>query len=428
MTNVSSWVESANGSRTGFPIQNLPYTLFRTPESKLPSLGVGIGDTILDLRRCADAGLLASLPLETQEACRALRLNALMALGRTAWSGLRTRIGELLGTTDEHWRSNREAVEPLLSPMAQAEFFVPADIRNYTDFYASIHHAVNVGRIFRPEQPLFPNYHYLPIAYHGRASSIVVNGTPIPRPSGQRKPRGAAAPVFGPTQSLDFELEVGLFIGPGNGLGKPISIDDAESHIFGLSLLNDWSARDIQSWEYRPLGPFLSKSFATSISPWVVPMEAVKPFRVQFERPPNDPELLPYLQPSIGTSMAFDVKLQAELTSRGMRELGCNPLIITKSNLRYLFWTLPQLITHHTSNGCNLLPGDLLATGTLSGPTTESQACLLELTNGGLDELQLPSGESRIFLQTGDEIVIRGWCEKDGIPRISFGDCRGVVR
>jgi fumarylacetoacetase len=420
-------VESANDSGTGFPIQNLPYTLFRTPTLKLPSLGVGIGDKILDLRRCADAGLLASLPLETQDACRAFCMNGLMALGTAHWTGLRARIVELLGTTTEHWRSNRQAIEPLLTPMAQAELLVPANIRNYTDFYASIHHAANVGRIFRPEQPLLPNYKYMPVAYHGRASSIVVSGAPVPRPSGQHKPPGAGAPVFAATEALDFELEVGIFIGPGNSLGAPIAIDEAESHIFGLCLLNDWSARDIQSWEYMPLGPFLSKSFATSISPWVVTIEALEPFRVPFTRSSSDPKPLLYLQPSEEGSVVFDVTLQAELTSKQMRDQGYDPLIITQSNLRHLFWTLPQLVTHHTSNGCNLLPGDLLATGTLSGPATESRACLLELTQGGVDRLQLPTGERRIFLETGDELVIRGWCRRDGVPRLSLGECRGIV-
>jgi fumarylacetoacetase len=388
---------------------------------------VGIGDKILDLRRSADTGLLTSLPQETQEACRGLSMNALMALGSSAWSSLRARIGELLGTTSKDWRSNRQAVEPLLVLMTHAEQFVPAEIRNYTDFYASIHHAVNVGRIFRPNQPLFPNYKHVPIAYHGRASSIVVSGTPIPRPSGQRKPPGVDAPVFGPTESLDFELEVGMFIGPGNSLGAPISIDDAESHIFGFCLLNDWSARDIQSWEYMPLGPFLSKSFATSISPWMVPMDALRPFRVPITHHPNDPELLTYLRPSKGANVAFDVELQAELTSKQMRDQGHNPLIITKSNLRHLFWSFSQLVTHHTSNGCNLLPGDLVATGTLSGPASESRACLLELTGGGIDELELPGGERRTFLEAGDEVVIRGWCSRDGIPSISLGECRGIV-
>jgi fumarylacetoacetase len=352
-------------------------------------------------------------------------MNPLMALGPLAWSQLRERIGELLGT-DERGRPHRSAVEPLLTAMAEAELLLPAEIGNYTDFYASLHHALNVGRLFRPDQPLFPNYKHVPIAYHGRASSVVISGTPIPRPSGQRKPPGADAPLFGPTKSLDFELEVGFFIGSGNALGSSISIDEAESHIFGLCLVNDWSARDIQSWEYLPLGPFLAKSFATSISPWVIPMEALEPFRVPGLRPSGDPEPLPYLRATIA-NMSFDVSLQTELTSKRMRELRCPPLVITQSNLSYLYWSLAQLVTHHTSNGCNLRSGDLLATGTISGPDAASRGCLLELTRGGIEQLQLPSGERRSFLEAGDEVVIRGWCERDGFPRIGFGECRGTV-
>lgn len=427
MTNVSCWVESANDSGTGFPIQNLPYALFRTQNFELPSIGVGIGAKILDLRRCADAGLLASLPQPIQKACRTPRLNDLMSLGSAAWSGLRVRIGELLGTANDNWRSNRESVEPLLASMEEAELLLPVEIGNYTDFYASLHHAANVGRLFRPGQPLFPNYKYIPIGYHGRASSIIVSGTPISRPCGQRKPSGTDAPTFGPTQALDFELEVGIFTGAGNSLAAPIPIDEAESHIFGLCLVNDWSARDIQSWESMPLGPFLSKSFATSISPWVVPMEALQPFRIPFARPPGDPEPLTYLQPACTAAIALDVKLQAEIISRKMRANAYRSLILTESNLRFLYWTLAQLVTHHTSNGCNLLPGDLLATGTVSGPDTNSRACLLELTRAGVDELVLPNGEHRTYLEPGDEIVLRGWCEREGFPRISLGECCGIV-
>ncbi|HEX4810732.1 MAG TPA: fumarylacetoacetase [Bryobacteraceae bacterium] len=427
MADAGSWVESANDSSTGFPIQNLPYALFRTPDLKTPSLGVGIGELILDLRLCVGAGLLSSLPQETQEACRSDQMNALMALGQQHWSGLRARLTELLGAELDDWRTNRRLVGPLLTPISSAQLLVPAAIGDYTDFYASLDHALNVGRLFRPEQPLFANYKYVPIAYHGRSSSIVVSGTPIPRPSGQRMPPSATAPVFGPTEVLDYELEIGLFVGPGNRQGKPIPIAQAEQHIFGLCLVNDWSARDIQRWEYMPLGPFLSKSFATSISPWVVPMQALEPFRAPFSRPIEDPEPLPYLRLADTSCAALNVTLVAEFTSEAMRAQGSCPIVLTKSNLRHLYWTLPQLIAHHTSNGCNLLPGDLLATGTVSGPTPESRGCLLESTHGGRDALQLPTGEQRTYLDLGDEVVIRGWCEREGFPRISFGECRGRV-
>ncbi|MGC2661217.1 MAG: fumarylacetoacetase [Bryobacteraceae bacterium] len=427
MTNVSSWVESANGSGTGFGIENLPYALFRTTELKKPSLGIGIGDKILDLRRCADEGFLNSLPLEIQEACRGVHLNELMALGKSAWSSLRARITELLLAASEEWRTHRHALENLLVPMAGAELLLPVNIGNYTDFYASLNHAENVGRLFRPDQPLFPNYKHVPIAYHGRSSSIVVSGTPIPRPSGQKRPGGMDAPMFGPTQALDFELEIGMLIGSGNRLGEPIGFNEAESHIFGVCLVNDWSARDIQSWEYQPLGPFLSKSFATTVSPWIVPMAALEPYRVPLARSEGDPPPLAYLQPENGANTIFDVVLEAELSSLDMRRQGYKPLVISKSNLKYLYWSLPQLVTHHASNGCNLLPGDLLATGTISGKTEDSKACLLELTRNGGNTLELPTGERRTFLELGDEIVIRGWCDREGIAPITLGECRGIV-
>jgi len=413
-----SWLASANDPNTDFPIQNLPYGVF---DAGRPSVGVAIGDRILDLRRCAEAGLL---PDASARACTADVLNPLMALGRIHWSTLRGRLVELL--VDE---SNRRAVSPLLVPMRDGRMLLPATIGDYTDFYASVFHATNVGALFRPDNPLLPNYKYVPIGYHGRASSILVSGTPILRPHGQSKDANAPEPSFGPSKLLDYELEAGLFIGPGNSLGDPIPIDEAESHIFGLCLVNDWSARDIQAWEYQPLGPFLAKNFATTISPWIVTMEALTPFRVPaFRRQAPDPEPLPYLNaPHDQAFGGIDIMLEVHLSSAKMRASNLEPVRLSRGNLRDLYWTLAQLVTHHTSNGCNLRPGDLLASGTVSGAEGGTRGCLLELTRRGAEPVHLPSGETRRFLEDGDEIVFRAYCEREGYPRIGFGECRGTI-
>ena len=357
-------------------------------------------------------------------AAQAKSLNALMALGRPYWRLLRERLSELLGDAE-----NREMVDPLLVPMAEAEMLLPAAIGDYTDFYASVYHATNVGRLFRPDNPLLPNYKWVPIGYHGRASSIVPSGAHVARPYGQAKDATDPAPRFGPSRSLDYELEVGLFVGAGNPLGQPIAIDAAGEHIFGLCLLNDWSARDLQSWEYQPLGPFLAKSFATSISPWVVTLEALDPFRAPaFARPEGDPQPLPYLSAAADRERGgIDLTLEVRLSSQKMRADGLAPLLVSRGNLRDLYWTPAQLVTHHASNGCNLRPGDLLATGTVSGPTRDSAGCLLEITRRGADPLALPNGESRRFLEDGDEVIFRGYCRREGVARIGFGECRGTV-
>jgi len=421
--NHLSWVESANQPDTGFPVENLPFGVFRSGPSC--AIGVAIGEMILDLGRTAKAGLLGGLSPETVLACSAPALNPLMSLGRAHWSPLRKRIGELLRAGS----GDRAAVEPFLVPMDEVAMAVPAHIGDYTDFYASVHHATNVGRLFRPDNPLLPNYKYVPIGYHGRASSIVVSGTAVERPSGQTKDAGADAPVFGPSRALDYELEVGFFAGPGNDLGQPIPIAEAEAHIFGLCLLNDWSARDIQSWEYQPLGPFLAKSFATTISPWVVTMDALAPFRVPaFQRPEGDPEPLPYLSSVEDRARGgVDLTLEVYIAPRQRRESGLPPARLSRGNLRNLYWTLAQLLTHHASNGCNLRPGDLLASGTVSGPLPEERGCLLELTQRGAEPIRLPTGEVRKFLEDGDEVILRGYCEREGVKRIGFGECRGIV-
>jgi fumarylacetoacetase len=347
-----------------------------------------------------------------------------MRCGKSEWSSLRQTLIALL--TDNASPENRRPIEPLLTPTANARFVKPVAVGDYTDFYASIHHATNVGKLFRPDQPLLPNYKWIPIGYHGRASSLVISGTEIRRPSGQTKPPEASAPSFGPSSQLDYELEVAAYIGTGNPRGEPIPIESADHHIFGLSLLNDWSARDIQSWEYQPLGPFLGKSFATSISPFVVPMEALLPYRVAPEpRAPGDPERLPYLASK--APEALDLTVEVFLTTARMRNTSLAPHRLSSGNLRDLYWTFPQMIAHHTSNGCNLLEGDLLASGTISGAQEGSQGCLLEITQRGANPIQLPNGEQRTFLSDGDEVILRASCEKPGYPRISFGECRGTV-
>ncbi|HUE00320.1 MAG TPA: fumarylacetoacetase [Bryobacteraceae bacterium] len=421
--NLTSWVESANLPGTDFPIQNLPFGVFASRPTF--SVGVAIGDRILDMRRCAPAGLLDGLSPATILACQEPRLNVLMSLGRNHWSPLRRRLSELLRAGGEH----RAKVEPFLISMADAELALPAKIGDYTDFYASIHHATNVGRLFRPDNPLLPNYKYVPIGYHGRASSIVPSGMSIHRPSGQTKDAAAEAPFFGPTRALDYELEAGFFTGPGNELGRPIPISEAESYIFGLCLLNDWSARDVQSWEYQPLGPFLAKSFATTISPWVVTLEALAPFRVPaFPRPEGDPAPLAYLNSVDDQARGgIDLTVEAYIASRQMRDAGLPPMRLSRGNLRNLYWTPAQLLTHHASNGCNLRPGDLLASGTVSGPLPEERGCLLELTRRGADPIRLPTGELRKFLEDGDEVILRAYCARGGCTRIGFGECRGTV-
>ncbi|MGK7914991.1 MAG: fumarylacetoacetase [Prochloraceae cyanobacterium] len=423
---LRSWVESANQKDTDFPIQNLPFGVFRDPgRAETSRIGVAIGDQILDLTSCCQSGLLPELPEQLQSACAAPNLNGLMALGNWASSALRTCLSELL-------RANGQQPPPttkLLVPMVEAELLLPADIGDYTDFYASIFHATNVGKLFRPDNPLLPNYKYLPVAYHGRASSIVPSGTPIKRPKGQRKAPGNSIPHFGPSQLLDYEVEVGFLIGVGNQLGQPISIDSAEERIFGLCLVNDWSARDIQAWEYQPLGPFLAKSFATTISPWVVTLEALAPFRCPaFSRPQGDPTPLPYLSSPLNTKLGgIDLKVEVLVQSAQMREQGIEPFHLSRASFQDMYWTLAQMLAHHSSNGCNLRPGDLLASGTVSGAEEGSQGSLLEITQRGSKSIELPTGETRTFLADTDKVIIRGYCEQEGYARVGLGECQGMV-
>ena len=418
---LKSWVASANDPGTDFPLANLPYGVFRHGHGR--RIGVAIGDCILNLGECASEGFLKELPGEVVEACMAPVLNPLMALGPNAWSALRHKVQSLLAEDSKlHTR-----LASMLVPRDQAEMQLPVQIGDYTDFYASIHHATRVGRLFRPDNPLLPNYKYVPIGYHGRASSIVLSGTEIRRPSGQTKPPSAAEPTFGPAQSLDYELEMGLFIGAGNALGETIPIAEAEEHIFGLCLVNDWSARDIQSWEYQPLGPFLAKSFATSISPWIVSMEALAPYRVPAaSRADGDPAPLAYLAAESSTAEALDVTLEVYLESAQMRQSGTAPVLMSRGSLRDLYWTPAQLVAHHASNGCNLRTGDLLATGTISGPNEGSEGCLLEMKHRA-EPIRLPDGEVRTFLEDRDRVMFRAFAQREGLPRIGFGECTGTT-
>jgi fumarylacetoacetase len=429
--NLKSWVESANDPNTDFPIQNLPLGLFwrRDLGSDL-HVGVAIGDQVLDLLECCKSRVL---PFEDNFSwVFGNKLSLLMQILTTTKFGLRRLAMELLrdgNTAVQDYQKNHPGNVSLLVPMSEVVPVMPIDIGDYTDFYASIFHATNVGTMMRPDNPLLPNYKYVPIAYHGRASSIVVSGTPIRRPNGQTKKTEESRPEFGPSRSLDYELEVGFFVGEGNELGQPISINDAEKHIFGLCLVNDWSARDVQGWEYQPLGPFLAKNFATSISPWVVTMEALAPFRVPaFKRPAGDPEPLAYLaSPENEERGGIDIKLEVLLSSEKMREQNVAPVRLSHSNFRDMYWTVAQMLTHHASNGCNLRPGDLIASGTVSGPEKENRGCLLELTWRGKEPITLPTGEVRRFLEDGDEVILRGYCEREGFRRIGFGECRGMI-
>jgi len=425
-----SWVASACEDGNDFPIQNLPFGVFaRRGSGDAPRVGVAIGALILDVGACAKAGLILGAAAGPAGDCAGPSLNALMSRGRASWTALRHALFQLLDADAPGADEVQDRVAPFLVPQADADLFMPAAVGDYTDFYASVHHATNVGRMMRPDNPLLPNYKYVPIGYHGRASSLVVSGTPVRRPWGQAKPDGADSPLFGPSRRLDYELEVGVFIGPGNEPGSPVPIDAIDDHLFGLCLVNDWSARDIQAWEYQPLGPFLAKNFATTVSPWVVTMDALEPFRVApTPRPAGDPAPLPYLTGDADRLRgAFDVSLDVFVASAGMRDAGLAPHLVSTSNLQDLYWTLGQMATHHASNGCHLRPGDLLASGTVSGPSKDARGCLLELTWRGAEPITLPTGEERRFLEDGDEVMLRGSCRRDGAASIGFGECRGVV-
>ncbi len=405
---LQSWVESANDPATDFPLQNLPLGRFRRRGEAAFRLGVAIGDQVVDVLH---AGL-----------CPHMDMNALMAAGAPARRSLREALSRKLREGgDTSLRSS-------LVPQSAVEMGVPCRIGDYTDFYTSIHHATSVGRQFRPDNPLLPNYKWVPIGYHGRASSIVASGEAIRRPRGQSKAPDADVPSLAPTRRLDYELEVGIFVGPGNPQGEPIGIAEAESHIVGLTLFNDWTARDVQAWEYQPLGPFLSKNFASTVSPWIVTMEALAPFRAPFTRPDGDPAPLDYLDSAGNRSAgAVDLVLEAWISTAAMRASDLPPQRLMQSNFRDSYWTMAQLVTHHTITGCNLVAGDLLGSGTQSGPEPGQGGSLLELSSGGKAPLRLANGQARSFLEDGDTVILRGHCERPGFRRIGFGDCAGTI-
>jgi len=427
-----SWVDSANADDTDFPLQNLPFGRFRRAvvagASAVPEpwrIGVAIGADVLDL------AALAALDAQIAPLAGALAhgdMNAFMAQGRAARIALRQALSEGLSSqrsgTASMWQARRDA---LLVPRAEAEFALPCRIGDYTDFYTGIHHATTVGRLFRPDNPLLPNYRWVPIGYHGRSSSIVTSGHRILRPWGQVKGEGET-PEFAPSRRLDYELELGFFVGPPNALGAPLDMAQAEASLFGATLLNDWSARDMQAWEYQPLGPFLAKNFATTISPWIVTMEALAPFRVPFARGEGEPQPLPYLDSAANRENGgIAITLEVWLQTLDMLHQGTDAVRLSRSSYSDAYWTPAQMLAHHSSNGCNLQPGDLLGTGTQSGPNPGEGGSLLELSLGGKTPLVLPDGEKRSFLQDGDCVILRGFCERPGARRIGFGDCVGVV-
>jgi len=407
---LRSWLDSANVADCDFPIQNLPLGRFRGDNTQPWRLGVAIGDRIVDLER---AGLVAS---QSVDALLSADLAARHALRRELSRGLRE------GSAD------RARFEAALLRQSEVELGLPCDVRDYTDFYTSVFHATTIGKQFRPDNPLLPNYKWVPIGYHGRASSILPSGASFRRPNGQLKAPDADAPRLAACARLDYELELGMVIGAGNTLGEPLSMAQAEAHVYGLALFNDWSARDIQGWEYQPLGPFLSKNFASTLSPWIVTMEALAPFRAPFERPSDDPQPLPYLDsPGNRAHGAFDIELEVWLQTAQMRKDGHAGERLSCANYKHAYWTVAQLVAHHTVNGCNLGSGDLLGSGTLSGPQPEQGGSMMELSQGGKRPIVFPNGESRTWLQDGDSIILRAWCQREGLRRIGFGECRGTV-
>jgi fumarylacetoacetase len=426
---LRSWVESANAAGADFPIQNLPFGTFRHEFEERPHVGIAIGDQVLDCLEAARAGCFDALNPAVRDALQGWSLNGLMALGQADARSVRELASRMLSAGSPESGQAMKVRDRILVPMARVSMLVPSEIGDYTDFYASIFHAQRVGALFRPDNPLLPNYKWVPIAYHGRASSVVASGSPVRRPIGQTRKGNEGPPSVAPSASLDYEVELAIWLCGENTLGEPVPIARADQQIFGMGLLNDWSARDIQAWEYQPLGPFLSKNFLTTVSPWVVTLDALEPFRAPaFVREAGDPAPLPYLDdPNDRARGAFAITLEASIVTEKMREAGVAPHRLSRSEVQSLYWTPAQMVAHHASNGCNLRPGDLLGSGTVSGPTDDSRGCLLEITKRGAEPVQLPGGESRAFLLDGDELIVRGWCEREGATRIGFGECRGTV-
>jgi fumarylacetoacetase len=422
---LRSWVDSANADGNDFPIQNLPFGVFRRYGSaEATRVGVAIGDQILDLTAAQAKSVFTGDSDEAAQACCAPTLNAYMALGSQAWSALRLALSRAL----REGYALQSALSTCLVPQVDAEFAVPAQIGDYTDFYTSVHHATNIGKLLRPDNPLLPNYKWIPIGYHGRSSSIGISGQELRRPVSQVMRPGATEPVLAASARMDYELEMGIFIGTGNALGEAVPMQQAEQHVFGMCLFNDWSARDVQGWEYQPLGPFLAKNFASTVSPWVVTMEALAPFRHAWTRAEGDPQPLPYLDsPELRKQGAIDVELEVFIQTAAMREQGLAEHRLSHSNFRDAYWSVSQMVAHHTVNGCNLQPGDLLGSGTQSGPAPDEAGSMMELSKGGKEALTLPNGEKRTFLEDGDTIIFRGACQTAGAARNGFGEVRGTL-
>ncbi len=422
---LKSWISSANDGKTDFPIQNLPFGCFRVKGSNSDfQIGVAIGEQILNLKQAILSNVLDFSDPKINAALTAEKLNGFMALGQQVWSSVRKSLSQALSENS----GLADDLKDCLVAQSDAEFATPCVIPDYTDFYASVHHATNIGALFRPDNPLLPNYKWIPIGYHGRSSSIGVSGQTFPRPKGQTKAPDAIEPSFGPCKRLDFELEMGIIVGSGTELGSSLKLDEAESHVFGMCLFNDWSARDIQAWEYQPLGPFLAKNFASTMSPWIVTMEALAPFRTSFSHPSDDPQPLPYLSSDTNSQMGgLDINLDVLIQTEKMKSSNLPAQSLATSNMKYSYWTVAQMVTHHTVGGCNLQSGDLMASGTMSGPDAHQACAMIELTKGGKEPIKLQSGEERTFLEDGDTIIITGQCNRDGAVGIGFGSSLGTI-
>ncbi|MBB1377389.1 fumarylacetoacetase [Pseudoalteromonas sp. SR43-2] len=423
--NLTSWVESANVDNCDFPIQNLPFAEFRRKGSDEAFRGgVAIGDQVIDLAKLSKLNVLTGDAKTAADAASEATLNTFMGLGKQYWSALRLALSKALRAGSDHL----QALSDTLIAQSDIEFSLPCRIGDYTDFYTSIYHATAVGSLFRPDNPLLPNYKWVPIGYHGRSSSIDVSSQTFHRPKGQTKAPDAEVPSFGPCKRLDYELEVGIYLGKGNALGDAIAIENAENHVFGFCVFNDWSARDLQAWEYQPLGPFLAKNFASTVSPWIVTTEALAPYRTSWTRDENDPQPMDYLESKANRDQgAFDIQMDVKIQTQKMRSEGHNPTRVSTSSFKHSYWTVAQMVTHHTVNGCNFMPGDMLGSGTQSGPTHEEAGSLLELSRGGKEKITLSNGEQRSFLEDGDNVIMRGWCEKEGYARIGFGSVESTV-
>lgn len=422
---LKSWLGSANQAGTDFPIQNLPFAIFRRINNgEAFRGGVAIGDQVVDLALVAKDGCLGQSVAAELAACSLSTLNNFMDMGQHSWSALRQALSAALAENSDC----QKQLIACLVPQADVEYAVPVKVGDYTDFYTSIHHATNIGKMFRPDNPLLPNYQWVPIGYHGRSSSIVVSGQPFHRPQGQLKPPTVDKPELAPCKRLDYELEVGIYIGKGTQLGESIPLDQAEDHVFGLCLFNDWSARDIQAWEYQPLGPFLAKNFASTVSPWIVTMEALAPFRSAWSRDVEHPQPLPYLNSSQHSqAAAIDLNLEVLIHTEKMRNNGAMPVSIAKSNFVDSYWSVAQMVAHHTVNGCNMLAGDFFGSGTQSGESLDQVGSMMESSQGGSTPIELGNGETRTFLEDGDSVILRGYCHRDGYVRIGFGEAEGTV-